>query len=31
MKNRYKISEEYIINWDLENKSKKILDAGAGE
>lgn len=31
MKNRYKISEEFIKNWDLKNKSKKILDAGAGE
>ena len=31
MKNRYKISEEYIKNWDLKNKSKRILDAGAGE
>ena len=31
MKDRYKYSKNFILNWDLQNKSKKILDAGAGE
>ena len=31
MKNRYSYSKNYIQDWDSQNKSKKILDAGAGE
>ncbi len=31
MKNRHIYSETFILDWDDQNKSKKILDAGAGE